>query len=221
MRQQNTLQTEERGVSHGAIFNLDPRHRQKKLALVPELRELVFDIDLNDYEHFSIDSNDISACDAAWPLVSFGMCIVTRVLDKVFGFRHFLLVYSGRRGAHLTVHDARACALTDEARAAIVSFLQPSDQAGRGGRHDFGRLIQHPCFAELFESHIVPFWEHFCLKSYGLLDSPIDREAFMDLFGDRLAKTQINAAALSGEVVWSKLRAFVSASSSRIRSKSR
>ena len=201
----------------GAIFCNEPRHKKKGLAMVPELRELVFDIDVNDYEVYGIDANDIESCDEAWPIVEFGMRVVIFVLQNHFGFKNMLLVYSGRRGAHLSVYDARACALTDEARSSIVSFMQPGDKPNESGRLNYSRLINHPGFTDLWNSHILPFWQNFCLKPHknggkGVLDSPLDREAFMELFGHKHAKNSITSSGLTGLQLWTKLTDFATAS---------
>ena len=95
----------------GAIFSNEPRFKKKGLEMSPVERELVFDIDVNDYDVWGIDANDIDSCDYAWPVVAFGMKMVKHVLQHHFGFENMLLVYSGRRGAHMSVYDARACGL--------------------------------------------------------------------------------------------------------------
>lgn len=197
-------------VHTGAVFSNEPRHRKRKLEMSPLQRELVFDIDVNDVEALGIDSSDIEACDRAWPLVAFQMKLVKNVLREQFGFQHFMLVYSGRRGAHLSVYDERACVLSDEARSAIVAFLQPDE---RDGKLSFARLLEYGQFRKLYETHVEPVWRSLCVApagegGLGVLDSPIDRDVFMDLFGNEYAKRMLNLNGISGREAWERLLEF-------------
>ena len=161
----------------------------KQLPIVPQQRELIFEIDANDYEFAGVDASDIEACDAAWPLIAFGMLVLQYILIEHFAFRHILIVYSGRRGAHLTVHDERACQLTDDARKAVVAYLQPpkGDPSDDGKHRNFGNIMNGAFFGELWEKIVRPFWMEHCLKprvagGMGLLDSKSDRNDFVELF---------------------------------------
>lgn len=197
----------------GAIFSNEPRFKKKGLEMSPVERELVFDIDVNDYDVWGIDANDIDSCDYAWPIVAFGMKMVKHVLQHHFGFENMLLVYSGRRGAHMSVYDARACVLTDEARSAIVAYLQPPDKPGASGRLQYWRILQSAGFTELFDSHVLPFWLNFCVKprsrgGMGVLDGPLEKEAFMDLFADKHACKTLTLSGDTGAQMWSKLTKY-------------
>ena len=85
----------------------------------PARRELVFDVDLSDYDFLDLTGGPhggpkalrLEACDDAWPVAGVALLLLQRVLHAQFGFREFLCVYSGRRGAHLWVLDERAMAL--------------------------------------------------------------------------------------------------------------
>lgn len=185
-------------VHVGAIFEQQPIHRKSVSVMQATQREFVVDVDVNDYVNTGVDSNEINACDAAWPIVAFGMVIVNRILREKFGFLNTLIVYSGRRGAHLTVYDARACALTDEARDAIVSYIQPSDT--------YNKIMSEGYFGSLWAT-ILKFWTKHCLKRKadgggGFLDSCIDREDFMGLLGMEEIKRRTNVAVLTGKETW-------------------
>lgn len=191
----------------GAIFDQQPIHRKKVTSIQATQREFVVDIDVNDYVNMGVDSGDLEACDGAWPVVAFGMIIVETIMRERFGFENILMVYSGRRGAHLTVYDARACELTDEARGAMVSYMHPSDKQTEGGRPKYGNIMSDGFFGSLWESHILPFWTNYCLKprdegGAGFMDSPLDREEFMQLLGIDHAKRTLNLAALAGVHAW-------------------
>ena len=103
----------------------------RKGLAVPHRRELIFDLDLTDYDFLELTTRDaagaevvaLEACDRAWGFAAIGLYILRHLLREHFGFEWFLIVYSGRRGAHLWVLDERAMALADEGRAAIAAFV--------------------------------------------------------------------------------------------------
>lgn len=197
----------------GAIFSTEPCFKKKGLSMEAVEREFVCDIDVNDYETWGVDANDIESCDDVWKLVAFGMYMVRHVLCNHFGFTNILMVYSGRRGAHLSVYDSRACALTDEARAAIVSYLQPTGKKGKSGRFAYRSILLCPGFKELFKSDVLPFWMNMCLKSrerggMGVLDGRIERECFMELFGDTYAPKTAELMSGTGVQMWNKLSEY-------------
>ena len=96
----------------------------------PVRRELVFDVDLTDYDNLELSSPeggvDVEACDKAWPICSIAIFVIQRILQHAFGYTQFVVVYSGRRGAHIYVCDDAAMNLTDEGRTAVASFLDHS-----------------------------------------------------------------------------------------------
>lgn len=104
----------------GAVFSREPAKGSKES--VPEQRELTFDIDLTDYPHLHLDKSDVAGCDAAWPMVAFGLDLIGSILQNQFGYSEFVRWYSGRRGAHMWVLDEHACKLTKEGRMAVEGF---------------------------------------------------------------------------------------------------
>lgn len=204
----------------GAVFDNQPRHRKKLRIMAPTARELVFDIDANDYATWGVDSSDIDSCDAAWHIVAFGMMVLRHILERHFGFKNMLLVYSGRRGAHLTVYDARACELTDEARAAIVAFLSPSEKPAPSGRTYFGNMMCAGFFGEMYDTHIMPFWKNMGIRArqdggLGALDTPQDKTYFLELWGDTHAQKTLCLNALSAAESWEAMRKYAEKSKYR------
>ena len=188
----------------GAVYTCDMRNKQLRGLSVQ--RELVVEIDLNDYAAWGVDANDIGACDSAFHLCAFGMICMKYLLSESFGFRHFLICYSGRRGAHLTVHDRRACALSDEARGSLVSFLTAAGTSPAA----FAGIVAAPFFDEMWKTHVKPYMT-FCVKAAdeggaGLFDSVLDRNDFVaSLDHDALAAASLDAD--SGPQLWHALLA--------------
>ncbi|KAK4530545.1 hypothetical protein CCYA_CCYA04G1402 [Cyanidiococcus yangmingshanensis] len=121
----------------GAVYDANPRDRHRRLnKLEPMERELVFDVDLDVYEPVialghdtdnlkaAIAQDPLRACTENWLFIEAAVAVLERALREDFGFQHILWVFSGRRGIHAWVCDPRARRLSDEARAAIVEYLQ-------------------------------------------------------------------------------------------------
>ena len=198
----------------GAIYSMEPPLKRKSVPLIALSRELVFDIDLNDYV-IGVDADDIEECDAMWPLVAFGAVVIVFILKKHFLFEHFLVSYSGRRGCHITVHDARACALEDEARSAILSYLQPGP-AKDGKKPTYGNMLLSSFFGGLFESHVKPFWETFGLMSredggMGVFDTVQQRHSFLQLLGNSYISDHMKRCNHPSQF-WSEVQSMVSLS---------
>jgi DNA primase small subunit len=89
-------------------------------------RELVFDIDLNEY----VDSNrksirgccgtSDSCCEKCWELALIAKVIINEILKKFMGFKKVKFFFSGRRGMHCWVLDPECKPLSREERAAIL-----------------------------------------------------------------------------------------------------
>ena len=110
-------------IDIGPVYNVDPAARKSYSNFEAVERELVFDIDLTDYDdvlNFDLDGG-WARC---WPLMAGAVQVLDRALREDFGFRHLLWVFSGRRGIHCWVSDRRARQLTDEARRALAGYLQ-------------------------------------------------------------------------------------------------
>ncbi|GJQ11353.1 hypothetical protein GpartN1_g3144.t1 [Galdieria partita] len=112
-------------IDIGAVYNYPPCSQSLVTLFAPLERELVFDIDLTDYEDVAItkSEDEVDLCDNNWYLIAAAVELLDRTLREDFGFQHILWVYSGRRGVHGWICDERARKLSDECRDSIVEYL--------------------------------------------------------------------------------------------------
>jgi DNA primase small subunit len=122
--------------------------------------------------------------------------ILRASLRELFGFKHFLYSYSGRRGLHISVLDRRAFDLSGEARAAIIARLSPPVS-----KHDprllFDVIATDPSFGKETNA-AIDVAHHQLLKrrdagGVGLLQLQRDRNKFVELlFDPSLLRTQFD-----------------------------
>lgn len=112
-------------IDIGAVFSHPPCNKEstKKGAFKPVERELIFDIDLTDYDEIRTCCSGAAICRRCWPFMTVAIRVIDRGLREDFGFKHIFWVYSGRRGVHCWVCDRSARALGNEGRSAIVEYF--------------------------------------------------------------------------------------------------
>ena len=204
-------------IHAGAVYNARPSAKASTDAnFATTGRELVFDIDLNDYPFAGVDKDDIGSCDAAWPLAGIGARIMHFLLFEAFGFEHILVVYSGRRGCHVYVCDERAFQLDDYARAATVRFLQPSFKTDATGRLHCGQLLSQPLLFQAFKSYCIPLFEEWCIVSkvddglgvFDSLEQKLKGIAMLDCKAIRPELTRF-AKTCTGAEFWTEVKRHV------------
>lgn len=186
----------------GAVYDVPVRERKKRTARIVRAiaREFVIDVDLDDYG--DVDKDDLEGCDRYWPVVAVALTTVRKVFETAYGFRHFMLVYSGRRGGHLWVCDRRAREMDNEKRAAVIAFLQKTmkggtDQDGTPVHRDYDWVRDHPNLRPMI-GHVVRFFEQLGVHpehegGVGMLDDVYQREQFLASIGDKIANKLIAA----------------------------
>lgn len=112
-------------IDIGAVYSHPPTDKNAfGNKFVPEARELVFDIDLTDYDEVrKCGCSGASICNICWKYMQMAITVMDETLAEDFGFEHVAWFYSGRRGVHCWVCDETARALTDPARGAIANYI--------------------------------------------------------------------------------------------------
>ena len=166
---QNALKTQTPvKIDIGAVYNFPPKDKSSvTAALTPQAKELVFDIDLTDYEDVIRDLSDYpkesatERCDRHWPYMATAVKVLDTALREDFGFKRIMWVYSGRRGIHAWVCDSNARSLTSLQRAAVADYLNIRVH-GRGALRSLGAPPLHPSLArakdiceKLFLTHVL------------------------------------------------------------------
>jgi len=147
-------------------------------------KELVFDVDLTDYDDVRTCCSGATICRKCWSFITVAIRVVDDILRNDFGFRHILWVYSGRRGIHAWVCDAKARRLTNEQRAAVIEFI--SVQRGKADKAVNLTVPLHPTLERVYDDVLLPAFDR-VLEDQGLLDTAEAREKILAFLpGDKI-----------------------------------
>ncbi|KAL6998031.1 hypothetical protein U1Q18_008155 [Sarracenia purpurea var. burkii] len=152
-------------IDIGPVYNVDPA---KKFAyaqagdncFAPVERELIFDVDITDYDDVRYCCKGADVCLDCWPLMTVVIKVIDTALRDDFGFNHILWVYSGRRGVHCWVCDGKARRLNNEQRAAIADYFHV--YMGNENSHKKVSLtghVLHPLLARSYSEVLKEFFE--------------------------------------------------------------
>ncbi|KJX96780.1 dna primase small subunit like protein [Zymoseptoria brevis] len=145
LRKQCVQMTPER-FEIGPQYSINPKDRKtlkKASAFKPIMKELVFDIDMTDYDSIRTCCSGAKICTKCWQFIVMAIKVVDKALREDFGFQHIMWVYSGRRGAHAWISDKRAREMDDTKRRAVANYMEALRGNENGRRNAFRRPL-HP-----------------------------------------------------------------------------
>ncbi|KMP05668.1 DNA primase small subunit [Coccidioides immitis RMSCC 3703] len=174
----------------GPVYSTNPRDRKslrKSSAFRPVSKELVFDIDLTDYDDIRTCCEKANICPKCWAFVTMAIKVIDRALRDDFGFEHILWVYSGRRGAHAWVCDQRARNLTDERRKAIAGYLEVVRGGAQSGKRVNLKRPLHP-HVERSRNILIPYFRSTILNNQDTFSSSDQAARLLQFIPDKSLK---------------------------------
>jgi DNA primase small subunit len=117
-------------IDIGAVFTFSPKDHlalqgSSTRKFTTEQRELVFDVDLTDYDGVrKCGCSQANICSKCWKMMTMAMKVMDAGLREDFGFENIAWIYSGRRGVHAWVCDETARTLSNEGRSAVATYFQ-------------------------------------------------------------------------------------------------
>lgn len=163
----------------GPVYTTNPRDRKtlrKSSMFRPLSKEIVFDIDLTDYDDIRTCCSKANICSKCWSFATMAIKVVDVALRDDFGFEHIIWIYSGRRGVHAWISDKDARELDDDKRKAITGYFEVLKGGVQGGKRVNLKRPLHPHITRSLEI-LKPYFQQVL----------IDQEPFMSQAGqDRL-----------------------------------
>lgn len=117
-------------IDIGAIYNTQPKYHNSvttsldNKGFVPVQKEMIFDIDMTDYDDIRTCCKEAKICNKCWKFMVVAYKILNAILVEDFGFNNVMWIFSGRRGIHCWVSDERARNLNNDGRTAIANFIK-------------------------------------------------------------------------------------------------
>jgi len=113
-------------IDIGALYNIEPCRRGtvSQDRFIAEEKELVFDVDITDYDDVRSCCSEAGICTKCWPLMCCAIEVMEAALREDFGLKHLLWVFSGRRGIHCWVGDDVTRTLDVAGRSALIEYLK-------------------------------------------------------------------------------------------------
>ncbi|VDK70125.1 unnamed protein product [Onchocerca ochengi] len=141
-------------IDIGAVYNYKPKDYKKFADFRPVERELIFDIDLTDYDDIRTCCSEAKVCKKCWRWISVAVGVLNHLLKKHFGFKHCLWVFSGRRGIHCWIADAAARKLQNAGRTAVVEYLSLATGGQKVSKAATKHTFVHPMLEDVY-SYLV------------------------------------------------------------------
>ena len=193
-------------IDIGPVFNVRPKNHRSNPNVKAIQRELVFDIDMTDYDDVRTCCNEANICNKCWKFMSIACKIIDIALRDDFGFEHILWVFSGRRGIHCWVCDKQARHLDTKGRGAIADYLQVSMGAGEGSATKVTLFDKQHHSIRRARSIVEPLFNEIIIEDQDAFGKPAAIEKLIRQVSDEFCRKelqlQISSGATDSRSVW-------------------
>ncbi|XP_060109427.1 DNA primase small subunit [Heteronotia binoei] len=177
-------------IDIGAVYSHRPiQHNTVHMgAFQAQEKELVFDIDMTDYDDVRQCCRSAEICSKCWTLMTLAIRIIDRALVEDFGIKHRLWVYSGRRGVHCWVCDESVRKWSTTLRSAAVEYLS----LVKGGEETIKKVILsdpiHPFIRESLNV-VKEYFEEYALVGQDILGNKESYDKVLALVPEPVRET--------------------------------
>jgi DNA primase small subunit len=157
-------------IDIGPVMQIRPRDHRTVTTLQAVQRELVFDIDMTDYDSIRTCCSEANVCVKCWKFMTVACRVLDAALRDDFNFEHILWVFSGRRGIHAWICDKDARHLDGEGRSAIAEYLSLLITGSGEGSVTRCVITGERMHHSIKRAHkiVEPFFNEICLEDQNL-----------------------------------------------------
>lgn len=153
-------------IDIGGIYNVisskvPEMKNNKDFKFRIEEKELVFDIDITDYNKDSSGSYVLKTrhccqelCAKCWPIIITAIKVINYYLIEQFNFNKFIWIFSGRKGVHNWICGNDIKQFTEEMRINLIEYLKFKDRY-----LNTSTTAEHPDYDEIYSQFLLPCFE--------------------------------------------------------------
>ncbi|KAF7394513.1 hypothetical protein HZH66_007687 [Vespula vulgaris] len=175
-------------INIGAIYNTPPRCRSVSKSFVE--KELVFDIDISDYDDVRTCCEGSDICTRCWKYILIACKILDICLRHDFGYDLILWIFSGRRGIHCWVCDKAARTLNQSTRSGILNYMR-HEALKCFAKEDHFQMRKLNYYDRRVLAIIEPEFIPLCVVDQNLLGTEEGVDYFLALLPDNEARTDV------------------------------
>lgn len=203
-------------IDIGPIMSIRPKEHRTISNIRALQRELVFDIDMTDYDEVRTCCQGADVCTKCWKFMAIACQVLDAALREDFGFEHLLWVFSGRRGIHCWVCDKAARHLDGKNRTAIAEYLHLLSGGGVGENCVSRVTIGEKMHYSIRRAYAIvkANFEEVCLVDQNLFGTPEGINKLLVLIPDENVRNELKPKVMKIEndskLVWETVVAELS-----------